>query len=255
MLLAIDIGNTNITLGVFLGKELRATWRIATDVQKQTDEYFVLLNGMLPNRGIEFSSISESVVCSVVPPLTGTFEELCQRYMDHSPLVVGTGVKTGMKVLYDNPREVGADRVADAVAAFHKYGGPVIVVDLGTGTVFDAITGDGEYLGGAIAPGMSIAAEALFARTSKLSRIEMVAPDRAIGRNTTTSMQSGMIFGYVGMIEGLVSRFQKEMGNGARVIATGGLASVIAQQTGIFHAVDPDLTLDGLRIIHEMNRS
>lgn len=254
MLLAVDIGNTNITLGVFREKELRATWRIATDVHKQTDEYFVLLNGMLPNRGIEFSSISESVVCSVVPPLTGTFEEMCRRYMDHSPLIVGTGVKTGIKILYDNPREVGADRVADAVAAFHKYGGPVIVVDLGTGTVFDAITKDGEYLGGAIAPGMSIAAEALFARTSKLSRIEMVAPDKAIGKNTAASMQSGVIFGYVGMIEGLVTRFQREMGNGARVIATGGLASIIAEQTSIFHAVDPDLTLDGLRIIHEMNR-
>ncbi|MFQ5933878.1 MAG: type III pantothenate kinase [Dehalococcoidia bacterium] len=254
MLAAIDIGNTNITLGVFDGETLRARWRIAADVHKQTDEYIVLLNGMLTNRGIDLSSITDSVLCSVVPPLTTVFQELCQSCFGEIPLVVDTGVKTGMKILYENPRDVGADRVADAVAAFHKHGGPVIVVDCGTGTVFDAISKDGDYLGGAIAPGIDIAAEALFERASKLPRIDLTAPDRAIGRNTVSSMQSGLIFGYVSLIEGLVSRFQEELGNGAKVVATGGLAATIAEQTDVFHAVDPDLTLEGLRLIHEMNK-
>lgn len=253
MLLAVDIGNSNISLGVFQGEELRATWRIATDVNKQADEYEALFQGMLSIRSLQPSCIKESVICSVVPPLTGVFQEFCERYLGHKPLIVGMGVKTGIRINYESPRDVGADRVADAVAAYHKYGGPVIVVDFGTATVIDAISGDGVYLGGAIAPGIGIAAEALFARTSKLHRVELIAPPTAIGKNTADSMQSGLIFGYVGLVEELVRRFQKELGEKARVIATGGLASIIAKETPVLETVDPNLTLDGLRLIHQMN--
>lgn len=253
MLLAVDIGNSNISLGVFQGEELRATWRIATDVNKQADEYEALFQGMLSIRSLQPSCIKESVICSVVPPLTGVFQEFCERYLGHKPLIVGMGVKTGIRINYESPRDVGADRVADAVAAYHKYGGPVIVVDFGTATVLDAISGDGVYLGGAIAPGIGIAAEALFARTSKLHRVELIAPPTAIGKNTADSMQSGLIFGYVGLVEELVRRFQKELGEKARVIATGGLASIIAKETPVLETVDPNLTLDGLRLIHQMN--
>ena len=253
MLLAIDIGNTNITLGVYDGDSLVATWRISTDVNKQADEYAVLFNGLLQIRGMQESTITEIVVCSVVPPLTGVFEEFCQSHFGLKPLVVGTGVKTGMRILYENPRDVGADRVADAVAAFQKYGGPVIVVDLGTATVFDAVSKDGEYLGGAIAPGVGVAADALVARASKLTRVELTAPHDAIGRTPSASMQSGLIFGYVGLIEGLVARFKKEMGPDVKVVATGGLAGTIASETDVLDAVDPDLTLEGLKLIHEMN--
>ena len=255
MLLAVDIGNSNISLGVFQGEELRATWRIATDVNKQADEYEALFQGMLSIRSLQPSCIKESVICSVVPPLTGVFQEFCERYLGHKPLIVGMGVKTGIRINYESPRDVGADRVADAVAAYHKYGGPVIVVDFGTATVIDAISGDGVYLGGAIAPGIGIAAEALFARTSKLHRVELIAPPTAIGKNTADSMQSGLIFGYVGLVEELVRRFQKELGEKARVIATGGLASIIAKETSVLETVDPNLTLDGLRLIHQMNVS
>ena len=255
MLLAVDIGNSNISLGVFQGEELRATWRIATDVNKQADEYEALFQGMLSIRSLQPACIKESVICSVVPPLTGVFQEFCERYLGHKPLIVGMGVKTGIRINYESPRDVGADRVADAVAAYHKYGGPVIVVDFGTATVLDAISGDGVYLGGAIAPGIGIAAEALFARTSKLHRVELLAPPTAIGKNTVDSMQSGLIFGYVGLVEELVRRFQKELGEKARVIATGGLASIIAKETPVLETVDPNLTLDGLRLIHQMNVS
>ena len=253
MLLAIDIGNTNITLGVYDGESLVATWRISTDANKQADEYAVLFNGLLQTRGMEGSAITEIVICSVVPPLTGVFEEFCGSHFGLKPLVVGTGVKTGMRILYESPRDVGADRVADAVAAYHKYGGPVIVVDCGTATVFDAISKNGEYLGGAIAPGVGIAAEALVAKASKLTRVELTAPPSAIGRMPAAAMQSGLIYGYVGLIEGLVERFKKELGPGATVVGTGGLAQIMASETDVIDTVDPDLTLEGLKLIHEMN--
>ncbi len=255
MLLVVDIGNTNITLGIFEDEELKARWRISTDVHKQVDEYAVLLNGMLQNDDLQRSCINESIICSVVPPLTAIFQEFVRQCLGHAPLVVGAGIKTGIRIEYDNPKDVGADRVADAVAAFHKYGGPVIVVDFGTATVFDAISEEGVYLGGAIAPGVNVAVEALFERASKLPRIELVPPSRAIGKNTVASMQSGLIFGYVGLIESLVYRFQKELGNEAKVVATGGLAGLMADQTSVIQKIDPDLTLEGLRLIHEMNRS
>ena len=254
MLLAIDVGNTNIALGVFEGEKMRATWNIATDIHKTSDEYAVLLLSLLSRQNITSSDIDAAVICSVVPPLEPVFEELSKCYFGISPLVVGPGVKTGVRICTDNPREVGADRVANVAAAHRLYGGPVIVIDFGTATTVDAVSEEGDFLGAAIAPGIGIAAEALFERASKLPRIELVAPQNAIGTNTVTAMQSGLIFGYVGLIESLVHRIRQELGGKARVIATGGLANVIANETKIVDAVNPHLTLEGLRLIHEMNR-
>jgi type III pantothenate kinase len=253
MLLALDIGNTNVTVGVFEGEAIRSTWRLASDPHKLADEYAVLMMNLLPRNGIEFPAITDVAICSSVPPLVLTFEELSQRYFGVKPLVVGTGIKTGVRVLYEDPRAVGADRVTDAVAAYRLYGGPVIVVDCGTATVLDAVTADGDYLGGAIAPGIQVAVDALVSNTSMLRRIELVRPKHAIGRNTVHSMQSGIIFGYVGLIEGLIRRFQEELDRPATVVGTGGLAGVIARECPAIDVVNPDLTLQGLRIIHEMN--
>lgn len=254
MLLVLDIGNTNVTVGVFSGEALRATWRLATDVHKMPDEYAAVLMNLLPLARIEAEEITEAVMCSSVPPLVTTFEEVCRRYFHLRPLVVGSGIKTGIRILYDNPREVGADRVTDAVAAYRLYGGPVIVVDCGTALVFDAVSAEGDYLGGAIAPGIGMALDALFERTAKLPRIELVRPRQAIGRNTTASMQSGLIFGYVGLIEGLVKRFKEEIGASAKVVATGGQAELLAMETPSIDLVNPDLTLVGLQMIHDLNR-
>ncbi len=254
MLLVIDIGNTNICLGIFDGEKLRATWRLATDVRKTTDEYAVTLFSLLSREQLEASAIRKAAISSVVPPLTGVFEELCRRYFGASPLVVGAGIRTGVRICVDNPREVGADRVVNAAAAHRLYKGPLIVIDLGTATTFDAVSEEGDYLGGAIAPGIGIAADALFQRTAKLPRIELVPPKSAIGRNTIHAMQSGVIFGYIGLIEGLVERIRKELDPQAKVIVTGGLADLIAKETPVIDLVDPDLTLKGLRIIYDMNR-
>ncbi|MBM2826598.1 MAG: Type pantothenate kinase [Dehalococcoidia bacterium] len=254
MLLAIDIGNTNVTLGVFQGETLRSTWRLSTDVRRMPDEYAVSILNLIPRAGLELAEITEAAMCSSVPPLMSTFEELCLRYFNLRPLIVGAGVKTGVKVLYDNPREVGPDRIADAAAAFHLYGGPVIVVDCGSATVFDAISKEGDYLGGAIAPGINMAAEALFERTARLPRIELVRPKQAIGRNTVASMQSGIILGYVGLIEGVVQRFKEELGEGVKVVATGGFGEIIARETPVIDLVNTNLTLIGLRMIYELNR-
>lgn len=254
MLLAIDIGNTNLAFGIFEGEEMRATWSVATEIHKMADEYAVLVLNLLPHQGLSAGDIDHAIICSVVPPLEPVFEELVQRYFGISPLIVGPGVKTGVRICTDNPREVGADRVANAAAAHHLYGGPLIIIDFGTATTVDAVSKEGDYLGGAIAPGIGIAAEALFERAAKLPRIELVAPECAIGRNTVTSMQSGVIFGYTGLIESLVTRIRRELGGKARVIATGGLAHIIAKETGVVEEVNPHLTLVGLRLIHEMNR-
>jgi len=255
MLLAIDVGNTNIVFGVFEGDTLRATWNIATDLHKTADEYAVLLLNLLPREGLALSDIDNAIICSVVPPLDAIFNELIKRYLQTSPLVISPGVKTGVRIGIDNPREVGADRVVNAAAAHRLYGGPVIIIDFGTATTLDAISEDGEYLGGAIAPGIGIAAEALFTRASKLPRIELIPPEHAIGRNTVTAMQSGVMFGYVGLVESLVARIRQELGGKAKVVATGGLANVIAKETKVIDEVNPNLTLFGLRFIHEMNRS
>lgn len=255
MLLALDIGNTNIALGVFRGQELEATWRIATETGRMPDEYGLMLSQLLPLQGISPSEVRAIAMCSAVPPLTPTFVELCQNYFSISPLVVGAGSKTGIRILYDSPRDVGADRIVDATAALKLYGGPAIIVDIGTATVFDAVSKDGDYLGGAIAPGMAIAADALFHSTAQLRRVELVRPPDAIGKNTIHAMQSGLVLGYADLVKGMVARFDAELGGGAKVIATGGLASVIEKEINIFDAVDPDLTLTGLRIVYEMNTS
>ena len=254
MLLALDVGNTTVTMGVFQGPSLRATWRFSTDVGKLADEYGVLMSRLLDHDGIAPEDIAGAVMGSVVPDLDPVFEAVCGRYLKTKALVVGTGVKTGLRIDYDSPRDVGVDRVADAVAALQSYGPPpLVIVDLGTGTVFDAIDKNGGYIGGAIAPGLGIATEALFRRAAKLSRVELVRPKSAIGHNTTTAVQSGIVFGYVGLVEGIVARFKEELGDGAKVIGTGGYAELIARETDVIDTVDPDLTLQGLRIIYEMN--
>jgi len=254
VLLAIDVGNTNVTLGIFENATLRATWRFSTDVGKLTDEYGVLMTSLLAHEGIDIADVDDAVMGSVVPDLDPVFEAVCARYFEVRPLVVGTGVRTGLRIVYDTPRDVGVDRVADAVAAIHLYGPPMVIVDMGTATVFDGISKDGEYLGGAIAPGLGIAAEALFQRAAKLYRVELTRPKSAIGRNTVSAIQSGIVFGYVGLVEGIVGRFKEELGPGTKVIGTGGYANLIARETDVIDTVNVDLTLEGLRIIYEMNR-
>jgi type III pantothenate kinase len=255
MLLAVDIGNTNIIVGMFQDDKLRATWRIATGIHRMADEYAVLLLNLLGQNGLKAGDVTKVALCSVVPTLTATFEELCQRYFKVEPLVIRAGVKTGVRIRMDNPGEVGADRIVDAAAAHHLYGGPLIIVDLGTATTFDTVSKEGDYLGGAIAPGLSSAAEALFTRAAMLPRVELTRPERAIGTNTITAMQSGLIFGYVGLIEGIISRIQQEIEEKARVVATGGYARVIAKETKSIDVVNTELTLVGLRLIYMMNRA
>ena len=255
MLLAIDIGNTNIILGVFEGEELRATWRMATGIDRTTDEYTALLLNLLQHQGLGMPDIKEVALCSVVPPLTATFEQLFQQYFHISPLVVGAGVKTGVRIRMDNPREVGADRIANAAAAHHLYRGPIIIADLGTATTFDTVSKEGDYLGGAIAPGISTASEALFIRAAALPRVELVPPKHTIGTNTIAAMQSGIVFGYVGLVEGMVARIQQELGEKTKVVATGGYAELIAKETAVIDVVNLNLTLIGLRLIYLMNKS
>jgi type III pantothenate kinase len=253
-LFCVDIGNTNVVMGLYEGEELAAHWRIATDHEKMADEYAMLILDLFERSGQQPADVEGVVVASVVPPLTGIFDKLCRRYFDRVPLFVEGGVHTGVRIRLDSPGEVGADRVVNAVAAFRRYGGPACVVDLGTATTFDLISAEGDYLGGAIAPGIGIAAEALFQRTAKLPRIDLVRPPGAIGKNTVHAMQSGLLFGYVGLVEALVARFHAELGPEMKVIATGGLASLIAAETEVIDAVDPWLTLEGLRLIWEMNQ-
>lgn len=253
MLLALDVGNTNIVLGVFDGEQLVADFRLHTDARATGDELGLTISGLLRNHGIELSGISQVVVSSVVPSLHRSVHELVLRYFGIEPLLVGPGVRTGMRILYDDPRQVGADRIVNAIAALRRYGGPAVLVDLGTATTFDALTASGDYLGGAIAPGMLISLDALVNRAAKLNRIDPVAPPSVIGRTTTASMQAGLVFGYVGLIEGIVTRMKAELGPGTRVIATGGLADLIAEQTDCIDVVDQRLTLDGLRLIAELN--
>ena len=253
MLLTIDVGNTNITMGLYGGKELGPRWRLATVHDRMPDEYGLQFLGLLSHSGCELVDIKGICLASVVPPLTGKIVEACQKYLECDPLVVDTGVKTGVRIRYEDPRAVGADRVADAAAVLQLYGGPACVVDFGTATTFDGISKDGDYLGGAIAPGVGIAAEALFKHTAKLPRVDLHRPPAAIGRNTVHAMQSGLLFGYTAMVEGMVARFRKELGPEMKVIATGGLAEVIARETDVLKIIAPWLTLDGLRIIWDLN--
>jgi type III pantothenate kinase len=254
MLLTIDIGNTNITLGLYQGKELGPRWRLATAYDHMPDEYGLQLLGLLEHAGHTLKDVDGICLASVVPPITGKIIEACQRYLSLEPLVVDAGVKTGIRVLYEDTRAVGADRIVDAVAVVHLYGVPACVVDFGTATTFDAISKNGDYLGGAIAPGIGRAADALFQRTAKLPRVDIQKPPSVIGRNTVHSMQSGLLYGYVGLVEGMVKRFQNELGQEMKVIATGGLADIIANETDVIKIVAPWLTLDGLRMIWEMNK-
>jgi type III pantothenate kinase len=254
MLLTIDIGNTNLTLGLYEGEQLGAHWRLATDNNRMPDEYGLQFLGLLQNAGKTLKDIHGISLASVVPPLTGRVIQACREYLKQEPLVVDAGIKTGLKIRYEDPKSVGADRVCDAVAVLKLYGGPACVVDFGTATTFNAITKEGEYLGGAITAGINLAAEGLFTHAAKLPRIDLQRPPSVIGRNTIHAMQSGLLFGYVSMVEGMVTRFRSELGSEMKVIATGGLAEVIAKETQVVNFIAPWLTLDGLRIIWELNQ-
>lgn len=253
-LLTIDIGNTNLTLGLYIGQELGPRWRLATVHERMPDEYGLQFSGLLEHAGFTPSDLGGICLASVVPPVTGKVLEACRRYLNLEPLVIETGVKTGVRIRYEDPRAVGADRIVDCAAVQRLYGGPACVVDFGTATTFDAISAEGDYLGGAIAPGIGIAAEALFLRTAKLPRVDLQRPPNAIGRNTTHAMQSGLLFGYVSLVEGMVARFRQELGPQMKVIATGGLAELVAAETDVIQVIAPWLTLDGLKLIWEMNR-
>ena len=253
MLLTIDIGNTNITLGLYEGKALRSAWRLATAHERMPDEYGLQLLGLLEHAACTPQHLTGVAMASVVPPLTSTFLQACDKYLQRRPLVVDAGVKTGVRIRYEDPKAVGADRVADAAAVQKLYGGPACIVDFGTATTFDAISAEGDYLGGAIAPGIGIAAEALFHRTAKLPRVDLQRPPSAIGRNTVHAIQSGMLFGYAGLVEGMVARFRKELGAATKVIGTGGLVELVAAETDVIEILAPWLTLEGLRIIWELN--
>ena len=254
MLLCIDIGNTSITFGLYKGESLGPRWRIRTIHGETPDGYGILLDQLFRHRGCQPEQVTRVAMASVVPPLTPVFEQVCQDYLGQTPLVVDAGVRTGVRIRYESPKDVGADRVVNAAAVCALYGVPACVVDFGTATIFDAISAEGDYMGGAIAPGIDIAAQALFERTAKLHRVELTRPPSAIGRNTTHAIQSGLLFGYVGLVEGIVARFKTKLGPETRVVATGGLAEVIARETEVIDVVDPWLTLHGLRIVYELNR-
>ena len=254
MLLTIDIGNTNIVLGLYQKKKLIIHWRIETDRERTEDEYAALMRGLFSINDLKFDVVKDIIVSCVVPPILPIIENLSKKYFNTSPLVVGPGIKTGIPILYDNPKEVGADRIVNAVAGYERYGGPLIIVDFGTATTFDAISQKGEYLGGVITPGIGISMEALFERAAKLPKVELIKPLNVIGRNTISSMQSGAIYGYAGLVDRIVEEMRKEMDGEVNAVATGGLAELIVPESLTIKEVNPFLTLDGLRIIFEKNR-
>ncbi len=253
MLLAIDIGNTSVHLGLFTGADLTATWRLGVETERSADEYGVLLLNLLATNDLAAQAVDACIIGCDVPPMLPTFQGVSERYFGVAPMVVGQGLRTGVRILYDNPRQLGADRIVDAVAAIELYGPPAIIVDFGTATVFDAVNADGDYLGGAIAPGIGIASETLFSRAAMLHRVQLERPPAAIGRNTTHALQSGILNGYVGLVEGMVARFQEELGGAATVIGTGGWAAQIAAETDAIDVVNSELTLTGLRFVYERN--
>jgi len=253
VLLAIDVGNTNIVLGAYDGDRLIRTWRLVTVHDRTEDELAVMLDGLLAQEDLALDEIDALVLGSVVPPLTQSFTRLAERYLDHAAFVVGPGVKTGVRLRVDNPSEVGADRIANTLAAHRRYGGPAIVVDFGTTTNFDVVSAEGDFLGGAFAPGLEVSAESLFGRASRLFRVPLTPPAAAIGKNTADCLRSGIVFGYVGLVEGLLARIVAELPAKPRVIATGGLAATIAPLAKGIASVDEDLTLEGLRLLYELN--
>jgi type III pantothenate kinase len=255
MLLAIDIGNTNITLGLYDQEILGPCWRFSTGHEKTADEHGALMLKLFSHSGIPVEKIRAIAMDSVVPPVTGAVAEACRRFFSCEPMIVDASIKTGVRILYDDPSQVGADRIVDVAAAYKLYGGPACIIDFGTATTFDAVSKDGDYLGGAITPGIGVAAEALFQRTSKLSKVDLIRPPAAVGRNMVHSLQSGILLGYVGLVEGIAGRFRAELGDGTKVIATGGLAEVIARETNVISILAPWLTLDGLRIIYDLNHT
>ncbi|MHB8055431.1 MAG: type III pantothenate kinase [Candidatus Aminicenantales bacterium] len=254
MLIAFDIGNTTVAIGLFQGASLARDWRIRSDRDKTCDEYGVILLNLLRMAGIEPAEVKAAIISSVVPPLTPIFQTLCRSMLSVRPFVVGPGLRTGMPILYDAPAEVGADRITAAVAAHEKFGGPCIVVDFGTATTFDAISAKGEYLGGAIAPGILISAEALYLKTARLPRIEIRKPSGVIGKTTVASMQSGLYYGYVGLTRTIIAEIRKELGAQANVVATGGFGDQIAAEVPEINAYEPNLVLEGLRIIYERQK-
>ncbi len=258
MLLVVDCGNTQTVIGLYEdpgdGDDLVDHWRLSTNAERTSDELALLVQEFLGFHGFSFDAqVTGVAIASGVPRVTAALRLMTRRYFGFEPLVVEPGVRTGMPILYDNPKEVGADRIANAVGAYDVYGGPTIVVDFGTATNFDVLSPEGDYIGGALAPGIEVAAEALFRRGARLVNVALAAPKRAIGRNTVTALQSGIVFGYVGLVEGIIARIQRELGGGAHVIATGGLASLVAHETAVIEHVDPHLTLTGLRLIYELN--
>lgn len=257
MLLVIDVGNTNIVFGVYQDKELLYDWRIATEKDRTSDEYGLLFEQIFRYNGIDPKDVENVIISSVVPPLMHTLPAMSMKYFNINPIVVGPGVKTGMNIKYDNPREVGADRIVNAVAAYEKYGGPLIIVDFGTAITFCAVSKEGDYLGGAITPGIKISSEALFLRTAKLPKVEIAKPEKVIAKNTINSIQSGLVYGYIGLVDYIIEKMIDEMGsndNQVNIIATGGFSNLIASESKYIKKIDKFLTLDGLRIIYERNK-
>ncbi|UUZ82162.1 type III pantothenate kinase [Paenibacillus sp. P26] len=254
MILVADVGNTNIVLGIYEGKQLLHHWRLSTNRQATSDEYGMLMYNLFQHAGIELDQMEGVIISSVVPPLMFVLEQLCLKYLKKEPLIVGPGIKTGLNVRYENPKEVGADRIVNAVAAIELYGPPCIVVDFGTAMTFDYIDEHGQYVGGAVAPGIEISTEALYQRAAKLPRIELTKPKSVVGRNTVASMQAGIIFGFAGQVDGIVERIKREYRVEPKVVATGGMAELIAGESRTIDLVNPLLTLQGLQMIYERNR-